>query len=104
MTNEVIDQLAEIEKAAVGIIEHTNTQKAEMMKEAERKRIEYDQKLQADIDAQINDRKSRVEQEVQEEVEALKSDAQRAIQELEDEYQKNHTILAQGIVNILTGV
>lgn len=103
MMNEVIDKLSEIEAAAVKIIDNANAKKEEASKKLERDILSFDKELDQQADAQINQMKEKMEIEIQKELNLLHSETQKDLEDLQQEYEKNHTILARGILNILTG-
>lgn len=102
--NEVMARLAEIEAAAMGIMENTNARKLQIAKEAEERMAECDKELQSQLDSKIADMKQEHDKEIQCEIQHMKEESEKIIQDLEEEYQNSHQRIAQGIVNILTGV
>lgn len=104
MMNEVIDKLLEIEAVAVRIVDNANTQKEETTKKLERDILSFDKKLDQNTESKINLMKENLEIEIQKELDLLHSETKKNLQDLQLEYAQNHSILATGILNILTGV
>lgn len=102
--NDVIDKLAEIEEAAVKIMENTNAGKAKIAKESEQKIREFDKNFQKKLDGKIKDLKEKNQREVQSEIKRMQQAGVREIEKLEERYQESHEQLARDIVETLTGV
>ncbi len=104
MMNEVIDQLTQIEEQAVKITDSTGVQKAQLVQESQKREREFEEALRARTEESILEMKKENDKKIQERIGVLQQEHEKAVEWLEEQYQKKHTELAKGIVNILTGV
>ena len=102
--NYVIEQLSQIEEAAGKIMENTTTQKMQMAQDSKEKIAAYDEEVQQFLNAEIAAMKAENDGKLQKEIQQIRESCTKDILNMEQEYKENHVKLAQGIVDILTGV
>lgn len=100
----VIEKLAEIEATAQTIVEHAEVRKHDVEKEVMLMRTEFDEHLSKETDEKL--RKLRTERE---DNLKLKMDEERKknecyIEQLKDEFAKNHTVYAKEILKSILEV
>lgn len=104
MMNEVIDQLTQIEEQAVKIADSTGDQKAKLAADSQKREREFENMLKARTEKTILAMKEENDKQIQKRIDGMQQENEKAVKRLEEQYQKKHTELAKGIVNILTGV
>lgn len=98
----VIDKLAEIEATAQASVEHAETRKYEIEKEIMKKRKEFDETLENETLQQLQKLRHEREEKMRLKMEEESIKNSSYIEQLKDEFDKNHTIYAKEILkNIL---
>lgn len=104
MMNKVIEQLSAIEETACKIADNTVEQKKQLSQAAEQRKADYSQEWQKKLDEEIALMHKNNDVKLQETVENIRIKSAKEIQQMEEIYTKEHTKIAQDIVNALTGV
>ena len=98
----VIEKLAEIEATAQAIVEHAEVRKHDVEKEVMLMRTEFDEKLAKETDEKLRKIRAEREENLNLKMEEERKKNQRFIEQLKDEFAKNHTVYAKEILkNIL---
>ena len=98
----VIEKLAEIEATAQAIVEHAEVRKRDVEKEVMLMRTEFDEKLAKETDEKLRKIRAEREENLNLKMEEERKKNQRFIEQLKDEFAKNHTVYAKEILkNIL---
>ncbi|MEG0214745.1 MAG: ATPase [Hungatella sp.] len=100
--NNVVDKLSDIEQDAVAIMDNAQVRKKELAKEAEHKISIFDQQLEALTTQKINDLKNKMEVDMQAQLSKQKSDAEKAIQQMEESYLANHEAYVKKLFQAMT--
>ena len=98
----VIEKLAEIEATAQAIVEHAEVRKHDVEKEVMLMRREFDEKLAKETDEKLQKVRTEREENLNLKMEEERRKNERFIEQLKDEFAKNHTAYANEILkNIL---
>ena len=98
----VIEKLAEIEATAQAIVEHAETRKYDVEKEVMLMRTEFDEKLAKETEEKLQKIRTEREENLNLKMEEERKKNERFIEQLKDEFAKNHTVYAKEILkNIL---
>lgn len=98
----VIEKLAEIEATAQDIVEHAEVRKRDVEKEVMLMRREFDEKLAKETDEKLQKVRTEREENLNLKMEEERRKNERFIEQLKDEFAKNHTAYANEILkNIL---
>lgn len=93
--NNVIDKLSGIEHDATAIMDAANVRKKEVAKEMADKTSAFDKQLEADTAAKLNDLRAKMEVDMQTKLSKQKSDADKVLAMMEDNYHDNHETYAR---------
>lgn len=88
--NHMIDKLFTIEHDATAIMDAANTRKKELAKELEDKIAAFDHQIEAETNAKIQDLKAGMEVDVQTKLSKQKSDAEKVLTMMEENYLEKH--------------
>jgi site-specific DNA-adenine methylase len=94
---KVVNKLSEIEAAAVAIMDNANAKKKEISDNMNMKIVEFDKKVDAETADTLAELTQKLQTETEQELSELKTCTQKNLDTLEDEYNKNHSILANNI-------
>lgn len=98
----VIEKLAEIEATAQAIVEHAETRKHDVEKEIMLMRKEFDENLEKETSEKIQKIREDKEEKLNLKMKEERKKNSRVIEELKDEFAKNHMVYAKEILkNIL---
>lgn len=97
----VVNRLSEIEAQAVKIIDAAAQEKKELDKQADARIKDFDAQVDAKTEQSLNELQQQLKQDMAAELEKLKQDTKQLIQNLENEYEKNHAKLADNILKQL---
>jgi hypothetical protein len=98
---KVVNKLSEIEAAAVAIMDNANTMKKEISDNMESKVNEFDKKVDAETAQKLSELIVKLQTETAQELNKLKVCTQQTLVALDDEYNKNHSTLAQKILSAM---
>lgn len=93
--NNMIDKLSNIEHDATAIMDATNARKKEIAKEMEDKTSAFDKQLEADTAARLSDLRAKMEVDMQAKLSKQKSDADKVLVMMNENYQNNHETYAR---------
>lgn len=100
----VIEKLAEIEATAQAIVEHAEVRKRDVEKEIMLMRNEFDEKLAKETDEKLLMLREKREANLNLKMEEERKKNGKVIEQLKEEFAKNHTVYAKEILqNILEG-
>lgn len=94
---DIITKLAEIETAASRIMENVSEQKIQLAKEQEAKIRDFDRRIEADTQAELQKIREQLEIEMKQKLEAQEKETQKTLDQMESYYQVHHTELAKQI-------
>ena len=98
----VIEKLEEIEATAQAIVEHAEVRKHDVEKEVMLMKKEFDEKLERETTEKIQEIREEREGKVNQKMEEERTKSARVIEQLKEEFDKNHTVYAKEILkNIL---
>lgn len=98
---KVVNKLSEIEAVAVAIMEDANLKKKEISDNMDIKIVEFDKKVDAETATTLSELTKKLQAETEQELSELNSCTQKALDTLEDEYNKNHSVLANKIFSTI---
>ena len=93
----VIEKLAEIEATAQAIVEHAEIRKRDVEKEVMLMRTEFDEKLAEETEEKLRKIRAEREENLNLKMEEERKKNERFIEQLKDEFAKNHTAYANEI-------
>lgn len=93
--NNMIDKLSNIEHDATAIMDAANARKKEIAKEMEDKTSVFDKQLEADTAARLSDLRAKMEVDMQAKLSKQKSDADKVLVMMNENYQNNHETYAR---------
>lgn len=93
--NNMIDKLSNIEHDATAIMDAANARKKEIAKEMEDKTSAFDKQLEADTAARLSDLRAKMEVDMQAKLSKQKSDADKVLVMMNENYQNNHETYAR---------
>ena len=99
----VITRLSEIEGAAVHLEELAVEQKKELAAEYERKTEAFDREIDAQTEEKLKQLKERLMREAKENLVAMRSETERELAAMEEEYEQNHGKMAAEILKRMIG-
>lgn len=99
---KVVKKLSEIEAAAVAIMDNANSKKKELSDKMDIKISEFDKKVDAETAQMLSELTKKLQTETEQELLELKNCTQQTLNALDDEYNKNHSALAEQILNTIT--
>ena len=94
----IVNQISEIETAAVKIMNESALQKKELEEEAKQRMEAYDAEVDQKTAEQIEGIRAKLDAEAEKELSSLREAAGKTILNLENEYAKNHEALAAAMV------
>lgn len=100
----IIKRLSEIEDATAKIMENVNLQKKEYAKQIETKTAQFDNELQEKTNIQLTELRDRLTTEMNQKLAAQKQEAQKALETMEDNYKKYHTLYVKQLMSSLIQV
>lgn len=98
---KVVNKLSEIEAAAVAIMDNANTKKKEISDKMDVKISEFDKKVDAETAQILSELTNRLQSETEQELNELNNCTQKTLDALDDEYNKNHSTIAENILSII---
>ncbi len=101
--NAIISQLSNIENTAVRILESADRQKKELSLEMEKRKEEYDAEIAEDTRKQLDALKEELNAQKERELSRLREETSNALNELETDFEKNHTVWAKEILHSIIG-
>jgi len=93
--NNMIDKLSDIEHDATAIMDAAGIRKKEIAKEMEDKTSAFDKQLEADTAAKLSDLRAKMEVDMQTKLSKQKSDADKVLAMMEENYRDNHEAYAR---------
>lgn len=96
--NSVIKKLSDIEATAEAIVEHAESQKSEIERRIQEERDQFDQDLETETEKKLDAIKAEAEKEMKRILEHQIQKNQSTIDDLKKEYEKNHDVYAQEIL------
>lgn len=96
---KVVSKLSEIEAAAVAIMDNATTQKKQLSSEMDERIKQFDAEVDAKTAKSLTDLKNRLETETNMELAQLKSDTLKTLEELEKDFEKNHSKIAKSLLD-----
>lgn len=88
--DSVMNKLSDIETKAKTILDEANARKKEISKDFDMKTAAFDQELEASTAKKVADLKSRMEVEMLNKLTEQKSEAQKALEQMETNYKNHH--------------
>lgn len=101
--NTIISQLSNIEGTAVRILESADRQKKELSLEMEKRTEEYDARIAEDTRQKLDALKEKLNMQKEKELSRLREETSRALNDLETDFEKNHTVWAKQILHSIIG-
>ncbi|PXV85309.1 hypothetical protein C8E03_11818 [Lachnotalea glycerini] len=98
---KVVNKLSEIEAAAVTIMESANSRKKEISDSMDVKITEFDKKIDAETSQTLSELTQKLQADTEHELNELKINTQKALDALDEEYNKNHSAIANQIFNTI---
>lgn len=98
----IIDKLSQIESAAMGILAHTNVEKAEYETSMKQKRIEFDKEITEQTTSTVDTIRLEAKQKTDAQLAEMKNSSEMALKAFQDEYDTNHTNYATQIFRRIT--
>ena len=95
--NENIAKLSEIEEAAEAIVKNAEATKTTLEKEMQESRDAFDTKLSEETEKKINTIRDDLNEKMTKLLESQSSDNNIAIQQLKEDFEKNHSEYAKSI-------
>ena len=102
--DSIIKKLSEIEAAASAIVAHAESQKEDLDKEYHELTIQFDEELERQTQAQIQNIRNELEQNKAQLLTNQTGFNSDSIEALKKEYEEKHTIYAQNILEQITKV
>lgn len=96
--DSVIEKLAEIEETAQAIVKHAHEQKAEIAKELQKARDEFDRVTEEETEKKLGKIRRENEEKMKALIEEQKGKNRSAIEELKKEYEERHEAYAGEIL------
>lgn len=100
--NTVIKRISEIEDAASSVMESANISKKAFAEKMEEQIREFDQDLERSTSQGIEELRIRLNLETDRRLEQQKSDAEKSLQEMEDNYKQNYDWYIEKLFRMLT--
>ena len=101
--NAIISQLSNIEGTAVRILESADRQKKELSLEMEKRTEEYDAGIAENTKKQLDALKEKLNTQKEKELSRLREETANALNVLETDFEKNHTVWAMEILHSIIG-
>lgn len=102
--DSIVNKLSEIESAANAIVEHAEKQKDVLDEQYQKKREEFDAKLEADTQKQIDEIRKKMEDKISNTLGSQSGCSSDTIEAIKKEYDEHHTEYAQKILAKITEV
>lgn len=102
--DSVINKLTEIEETASAIVAHAEEEKEKLSMEYEKKRQEFDRKLEEETMTRIAAIQEGLEHDKKDLLTGQESTSRDLIVSLQEEYEKKHTMYAKDILRRITEV
>ena len=99
---QVIKTLSEIEERAVRIMEHASNTKKELAAESEARIKAYDEENAAIMRKAIDAQKAELDRQLANELEEQKKQAEELISRMQENYDRNHTAIADKLFRSMT--
>ena len=93
--NDVINKLSDIEQASVNIMDSANARKKEIAAQMADKTSSFDAQIQADTAKKLADLRTQMEVDMQAKLSKQKSDADKVLAMMEENYRDNHEAYAR---------
>ena len=100
----IIKRLSEIEDATAKIMEDVNLQKKEYARKMEAKTTQFDNELQEKTTVQLTELRKQLDVQMNQKLAKQKQEAQKALQTMEENYRKNHTLYVKQLMASMTQV
>lgn len=100
--NTVIKKISEIEDAASSVMESANTSKKAFAQKMEERIREFDQDLEARTNQGIEELRMRLKLETDRKLEQQKSEAEKSLREMEENYKQNYDWYVEKLFRLLT--
>lgn len=102
--SDLIQKLMEIEQAAAAITETAGEKKKEMLQQHGKRMENLAKQVHDESEAQRLEKKQQLEAEIEEELRSQKEQLELKIREMEENYEKNHTRIAQALLDRIAAV
>lgn len=93
--DEILKKLSEIEITAEKILQNADEQKKSLSDYMEKQRKEFDTQLDQEVDFKIREIRRNLEHEKDIQLDHLRAESEKALQQLNDFYEKNSSALAE---------
>lgn len=97
----VIRKLTEIEHAAVSVCELAAAKKKELAAEYEKKTLDFDETMDRDTNNTLAGLRETLRSDMEQNLATMRSDARNTFEQLKHEYETNHAVLANEILQQL---
>lgn len=98
---KVVKKLSEIESAAVAIMDSANAKKKDFSDKMDVKISEFDKNVDAETAKILSELTLKLQAETEQELLELKKCTQQTLDALDNEYNKNHSTLAENILSTI---
>ncbi|WP_099469788.1 hypothetical protein [Konateibacter massiliensis] len=98
---KVVNKLSEIEAAAVSIMDEANQKKKELSDKMDLQIAAFDKKVDAETANTLSELTKKLQAETEQDLESIETQMQKALETLDDEYNKNHSALANEIFSTI---
>lgn len=102
--DSIVSKLSEIENAASAIVDHAEDQKSVLDEQYQKKREDFDAKLEADTLGKIQEIRKAMEDKISDALGSQSGNAGDSIDAIKKEYDEHHTEYAQKILAKITEV
>ncbi len=102
--NSIVKKLSEIENAAVAIVEHAEAEKITLEKEIADRRKEFDDSLETETVAKLNEIRSKLVTKMEQELKKQNAASEETIRSYTQEYEERHEEYARLILAHITEV
>ena len=102
--DSILNKLAEIESAAVSIVQHAEAEKSILDEKYDEKRRQFDLELEAETKKQIQAIQDDLQKKTSLILSSQSDESLAQIHALQKEYEENHTLYAQKILRKITEV
>lgn len=96
--DSIVNKLSEIETAAAAIVEHAESRKAELEREMQEKRDQFDARLEEDTQKKLQQIREDLEQKMSEVLAGQKTLNSSTMDALKADFEANHTAYANNIL------
>lgn len=101
--DDIVAKLSEIEADAVKIMDQAGSEKEQISAKMNQRIQEFDEVVDADTKKQLSALNEKLLEQQKKEMAELKEGAAKLLELLDSEYQKNHTKMAQEILDRIIG-